>query len=148
MPNIICFATQKEHPLFSTQGGKLSYVYIFLEKGKLTTSTLQYKATKSSSGMGIGLMGGLGYVFTPNIGIRAELEYVYRPPNKIAISFYTKSTLSTQSYTILINSYINYYINQSMNIYAGFGLGAGIIVPELHHEPTLYHSLKANLSFV
>ena len=80
----------------------------------------------SSSSMPIGAMAGLSYTFMPQLGIRAELEYLYRIPLTKAETTPTE-TLEIQTHTLLANLYLDYYILPKLNIYAGGGLGLSVL---------------------
>lgn len=89
--------------------------------------------------MAIGAAIGLSYKFIPQLGIRSELEYLYRIPSSKA-SFGNGPTIKTQSHTALANIYIDYYVLPELTIYAGGGLGVAVI------DNTIYFPGESDVS--
>ena len=93
--------------------------------------------------MPIGVFAGLQYEILPSLGLRAELEYLYRLEvnsrktngyrHYIYSSGWTpqdataKTTLSLEAHTVLANLYVDYYVTPKISIYAGAGIGISII---------------------
>lgn len=125
-------------------GGKIGYSGINIDS--IENKTLAKPANKYNdflSSMGVGVFGGLQYTLLPTVGLRAELEYLYRldvdSKKKNGYNYLTPPTgtnttsatgnveLSLEMHTILANLYLDYYVTPKIAVYAGFGIGISII---------------------
>lgn len=74
----------------------------------------------------VGGMVGISHKFISELGIRGEVEYAYRIPNKPKINIPSLTT-RLSSHTLLINLFLDYYIISDLSIYIGGGGGFSII---------------------
>lgn len=128
-----CATSQQEKTSFTDSlpknlrlyvGGKLGFNQQFLSGGSLGNR----KLSGQGPSMSLGGMGGIRYTIIPKLHLRAEIEYLYRIPADL----YSKYgiDIKTQVHTILTNAYIGYDVLPILNIYAGLGIGMGIIEPK------------------
>ena len=110
-------------------GGKLGFNQQFLSNGRYSPiAQLDRKLSGQGPSMSLGAMGGIRYTIIPKLHLRTEIEYLYRIPADL----YSKHgvDIKTQIHSILTNAYIGYDVLPILNIYAGLGIGMGIIEPE------------------
>ncbi len=110
-------------------GGKLGYNQQFINDGYFKNPGVQaLRFSNDAPSLGLGVAGGVRYEIIPRLFVRGELEYIYRIPTKFdaADTGYQRAEVETQLHTILINSYIEYYVIPKVSIYATLGIGAAI----------------------
>lgn len=137
--------------LFGYFGIKAGYSHIFSNKAKFSRENdpaawpISLALPAQSRGtFVVGAAGGFGWKFLPFLGIRTELEYLYRLPvnnwesaknlKPIDGDDYRSWHPKTQFHTLLVNAYLDWYVLPKLVVYAGFGVGASIMDITMKYE--------------
>ena len=122
--------------LFGYFGIKAGYSHLFSEKANfsLENKKVAHFSAQNHGTFVVGAVGGFGYKFLPVLGIRTELEYLYRMSannwNTLQFQEPIEDVQSLrpehQIHTLLVNAYLDWYVLPQLTIYAGFGVGASI----------------------
>lgn len=90
--------------------------------------------SSNASSFAFGASAGFGYLFTPDIGMRLEGEYLFRSSSEYKRRSVGKSafSLETQIQNILGNVYLDYYVIPSVNLYLSTGMGVNFRDSALH----------------
>lgn len=119
-------------------GGKLGYNQQFINDGHFKNNGVRgHRFSYDAPSLGLGGMAGVRYEIIPKLFVRGELEYMYRIPAKFDAgdTGYRNAEVETQLHTILINSYIDYYVIPKLSIYATLGIGAAITDARAYNIP-------------
>lgn len=76
---------------------------------------------------------GTAYQAIPFLGLRTELEYIYRFPDKRNFNI-PRTSVDITSHTALFNIYLDVYVLPFINVYAGAGIGLSILEANLKYN--------------
>lgn len=139
---IVCFnsvaaaqTTKAKNTVFGYLGIKAGYSNLFSKKAHFSAENQRVFSfpAQSRGTFVVGAAGGVGYTLLPFLGIRTELEYLYRAPTDNWKAYEKRSggdveylRPEQQIHTLLVNAYLDWHVLPKLILYAGFGLGVSI----------------------
>ena len=126
------------HPAYADEdpyfGLKLGYTH-FLSTNVNDSENRSVKF-KQNDTTALGGVIGMSYKAIPFLGLRTDLEYMYRFPTNTKIGTSPNITGKLTSHTALANMYIDFYVLPFISVYVGGGIGLSVVELTLKNNVT------------